>query len=66
MPPWLGWLWIGTPLKFSLWLANRIATWTGLFLFWKRFRSKQGIWWWIMALNTLSLGALGLLFFWLK
>lgn len=62
---WPAWLWIGTPLKFSLWLINRIATWTGVFYLWRRWRSRRHVWWWMIVVNTLSLGALGLLFFWL-
>ena len=62
---WPAWLWIGTRLKFGLWLFNRLGTWTGSFFFWKRFRSRRRIWVWLMLINFLSLGALGLLFYWL-
>ena len=59
------WLWIGTPVKFSLWLANRLATWTGVAYLWRRFRSQRGVWMWLALLNVVSLGGLCLLFFWL-
>ena len=44
---WPAWLWIGTPLKFSVWMTNRLATWTGSFYVWKRARSKQRVWMWL-------------------
>ena len=62
---WPPWLWISTPLKFFLWMGNRVATWTGSHLFWKRFRSRRTVWVWLVLLNIVSLGALGLLFVWL-
>ena len=62
---WPAWLWIGTRLKFSLWLTNRIATWTGIAYFWKRFRSQRFFWWWLVLMNVVSFGGLCLLFFWL-
>lgn len=66
MPPWPAWLWIGKPLTLLLWLANRMVTWTGLVLFWKRCRTQRGVWLWIMAINALSLGALGVVLFLLR
>ena len=62
---WPSWLWIGTPLKFWLWLVNRLTTWTGLFYLWKRFRARRDFWAWVIAINVVSIGLLGLLFFWL-
>ena len=62
---WPAWLGIGTPLKFSLWLVNRLATWTGLRYLWKRVRSRRWAWLWIVAVNGASLGFLMLVFFWL-
>ncbi|GEM_PF-3170525 len=62
---WPSWLWISTPLKFFLWLGNRIATWTGSLYVWKRMRASRLFWLWIVLINLLSWGALGLLFFWL-
>ncbi len=62
---WPAWLWVGTPLKFSLWLANRVAAWTGLAYVWKRFRAQRHLWLWIALLNVVSLGGLVVLFFWL-
>lgn len=55
---WPHWLWIGTPLKFSLWLLNRLATWTGLLYVWRRRRSKRLFWVWLILINAVSLGAL--------
>ena len=62
---WPAWLSLATPMKFSLWLANRIATWTGLFYFWKRFRSQRHFWVWLALINVVSLGGLCLVLFWL-
>ena len=62
---WPAWLWIGTRVKFFLWAANRLTTWAGSFVFWKPYRSRRGIWVWLMLLNLLSLSALALLFYWL-
>ena len=62
---WPGWLWIGTPVKFSLWLMNRIATGTGLLYLWRRVRSRWHFWAWFMLVNTVSLGLLAGLFFWM-
>ncbi len=62
---WPAWLWIGTPLKFTLWLLNRFLTWTGVIYVWRRFRSRKHFWAWLVLLNAVSLGGLGLLFFWL-
>ncbi len=61
----LSWLWISSPLKFSLWVVNRVATWTGVFYLWKRFRSTRHFWAWITLINVVSLCGLGLVFFWL-
>ena len=60
-----GWLWIGTPFKFWLWCLNRLATWTGAFYVWKRFRARRAFWMWIVLLNLVSLSGLVLVFFWL-
>ena len=62
---WPTWLWIGTPLKFSLWLMNRIATSTGVLYLWRRLRSRRHFWAWFVLVNTVSLGLLVLLFFWI-
>ena len=59
---WPSWLWIGSRTKLSWWLANRLATWTGLFYFWKRFRSHRLFWFWTITINIVSLAALMLLF----
>ena len=63
---WPSWLWIGTPVKFSLWLLNRLATWTGLFYLWRRFRSQRLFWVWFAVINVASLSGLAILFFWLR
>lgn len=62
---WPSWLWIGTPIKFSVWLVNRLATWTGSFYLWKRIRSKPHFWPSFLLLNLLSLATLCLVLFWL-
>ena len=62
---WPAWLWIGTRTKVSLWVLNRLATWTGLVYLWRRFRSRprRTFWLWMMVVNLVSLGGLALLFF---
>lgn len=62
---WPAWLWIGTRLKFFLWLGNRLTTWIGSFVVWKRFRARRKIWVWLFLINAASLFALGLVFLWL-
>ena len=61
--PWPAWLWIGTRSKFFLWLGNRLATWTGSFWFWKRFRGKRALWVWLLLINAVSFTLLALLLF---
>ena len=63
---WPSWLWIGTPLKFSLWLANRFATWTGAIYCWKRSRSRRLVWVWILLIHLASAASLVLIFFCLR
>ena len=63
---WPPWLWIGTPMKFGLWLSNRITTWLGSFYLWRRFRSRRSLWFWLILVNVLSWGLLGAVFFWLS
>jgi hypothetical protein len=62
---WPAWLAIGTPLKFSLWVFNRLATWTGLRYLSKRRRAHREFWWWVVAVNGVSWGLLILVFSWL-
>lgn len=62
---WPAWVGIGTPLTFSLWLVNRLATWTGLIYLWRRVRFRRFAWVWLSLINVASLGALGLVFYWL-
>lgn len=63
---WPAWLWIGTPLKFSVWLANRFATGTGLLYLWRRLRSRRHFWLWFILINACSISLLVLLLFWLR
>ena len=58
------WLWIGTRLKFSLWVTNRLLTWTGGYYVWKRFRARRDFWVWIIPMNVVSFVALGGLLYW--
>ncbi len=60
------WLWIGTPLKFSIWFANRVVTWTGAFYVWRRFRRTHRIWFWLIVINAVSLVALVIALFFLR
>ena len=59
------WFWISSPLKFFLWLFNRMATWTGSFVLWKRRRSTRRFLIGMIVLNMVSIGILGFIFFWL-
>ena len=65
MMVWPSWLWLTSPFKWALWIFNRLATWTGLFFFWKRFRAQRHFWLWIIFINAVSMGVLALVFFWL-
>ena len=62
---WPAWLWLGSRLKLSLWLGNRIATWTGLYYFWKRFRARRDFWVWCLVINLVSLAVLGGVLYWI-
>jgi len=62
---WPSWLWINTPLRAVLWLCNRLVTWTGLAIFWKRFRASRAFWVWMTLINAGSFGLLVLVFLWL-
>ena len=66
---WSSWfVWVGrlTPMKFFLWLGNRVTTWLGMFHVWKRFRSRRLIWVWLLLMNAASFGVLVFVFVWLK
>lgn len=68
--PWLvkslpAWLWIGTPFKFTLGLIVRVLTATGVAYNWKRLRASRFFWLWMIAINVVSFGLLGFLFYWL-
>ena len=65
MMAWPSWLWVGTPLKFFLWLGNRCVTWIGSLVLWRRWRDRRRVWLRLWCINLLSLGGLGLIFFWL-
>ena len=62
---WPSWLWIGTPTKVTIWLTNRLATWTGVYYFWRRFRTHRYFWPLLITINLASVSALGLIFYWL-
>ena len=62
---WPAWLSLTSPLKFSVWLLNRLATWTGLLYLWRRWRSRRHAWVWLTLVNLVSLGGLCLALFWL-
>ena len=58
------WLWLGTRLKFVSWLGNRMVTWAGSLVIWKRFRAKKRwLWAGLLILNAVSLSLL-IGFFW--
>jgi len=63
---WPAWLWIGTPMKFWLWLVNRGMASTGVFYVWKRKVSRRKFWLAVILINVITLGALAGLFFWLR
>ena len=65
MIAWPSWLLLSSPVKLVLWIANRLATWTGVFYLWRRFRAKPHFWVWLVLLNACSFGGLCLVFFWL-
>ena len=58
--------WLGSPLKAMLWLGNRLATWTGLFFLWKRFRESRFVWVWLFLINAVSIGGLVMLLRWVS
>ena len=50
---------IGSPLKLGLWVGNRLATWTGSLVVWRKLkmapdRTKRFLVW-MVALNVVSL-----------
>ena len=63
--PWPAWLWVGTPLKLWVYLVNRLATWFGVYYLWRQRHARSRFWLRVVLINVLSLGALGLAFFWL-
>ncbi len=65
MVGWTAW-WIGTPVKFVLWLGNRLVTGFGLALVWRRFRSSRWVWPTLIVVNVVSLGGLALVIYWIS
>ena len=53
---------LGSPIKLALWAGNRLATWTGLFVVWKRLKGAPNrLRTFLLAgavINLLSLGVL--------
>ena len=64
MMVWPVWLGISSPVKLLLWVGNRLATWTGLFFLWKRWRESRFVWMWLIIVNAISFGGLCFLLFW--
>jgi len=54
------WTWVvGSPVNLALWVGNRLATWTGLLVVWRKLkgapdRTKRFLLWGV-ALNAASL-----------
>lgn len=63
--PWPAWLLIGSPVKLSVWVVNRLATWTSGLYLWKRHRGRRRVWPWLILLQAASLGVLAVVFRWL-
>ena len=57
------WVWVfSSPLKVAIVAANRLATWPGLFMVWRKLRGLPNrpvrfLGWWVV-LNALSFSAL--------
>lgn len=67
-----GGLWtliFSSPLKLTLWMGNRLATWTGLLYVWRRVAHRPQRWRvflvWSVWINLLSLGVMAGVFYWL-
>ena len=58
--PWL--FFIGSPVKLTVWIGNRLATWTGLAVVWQKVKHapnrSRRFFTWLVALNAVSLLAL--------
>lgn len=63
---WPAWLSLASPLKLSLWIANRLATNTGVLYLWKRVRSRRTFWIGLVLINAVSIGGMALLLLWLR
>ncbi len=63
---WPVWLWIGTPFKFTLWFINRALTTTGVAYYWKQLRANRLFCLWMVLINAVSFGLLGIVFYWLR
>ncbi len=59
---WSPGLWFSSPLKVWLWLTNRVATYTGGFYLWKRYRTRRGFWVRMILFNLASLSVLCFVF----
>lgn len=54
------WLFLtGSPVKLSLWIGNRLATWTGLIVAWRKLKGSpnrsRAFFKWLMLINAVSL-----------
>ena len=52
----------GSPLKIAIWLGNRVATWTGLFVVWKHLKGHpqrpKRFFLWLVLMNGVSMALL--------
>ncbi len=59
---------LGSPFKLAMWVGNRIATWTGLAVLWRKLKDvpnrRRRFLAWMVVINTLSVGLL-IVFLWL-
>ena len=59
----------GSPIKIAVWVGNRIATWTGLVVMWKRLKGHpqrpKHFFLWLVVINGVSLALLVGLLWWL-
>ena len=59
----------GSPAKIAIWFGNRVATWTGLLVVWKRLKGHpqrpRRFFLWLVLINGVSLALLAGLLWWL-
>lgn len=55
-----------TSWKFSIWAANRAATWTTSWWLWKRHHPGWRRWAWLITLNVVSGAVLFSAWYWLR